>query len=342
MKKIILIGLMLCLAFSSLANDKLFKKLNKIYQKDPDKCLEVSKLYIKKFPKETEPYYFMTIVNKDKYMATSSLSNQYGLMGQMLFYASVFDVRGKLAIKEKVSWLATRKIIESEAQVLIKDLILKNHTEKSKKLSKKLHILNNEYPEVPEALIPKNTEPEAINVIKNNVEKEMEIANLDSYNASTSGGLKLFFGKPTGTEKIEPYSISAEKELIKIINEARVSKGLKPLVYDENLANAARYHAYDMASQAYFEHDSHDRVNDKLQKVAGTFDRIKTFYTESFVNSENIAAGSATAQGTYKQWYNSPGHNKNMFNAKSKKVGIGLVYLPNSMYGYYWVFCTAQ
>lgn len=342
MNRIILIGLMLCLAFPSLANEKLFKKLNKIYQKDPDKCLEVSKLYIKKFPKETEPYYFMTIVNKDKYMATSSLSNQYGLMGQMLFYASVFDVRGKLGIKEKVSWLATRKIIESEAQVLIKELIVNSEIQKSKKLSKKLYILNAIYPEVPEELSPKNVNPIAVNALKNNVEKETEVANLDNYTLATSSGLKLFFGKPTGTEKIEAFNKNAEKELVKIINEARVSKGLKPLVYDENLANAARYHAYDMASQAYFDHDSHDRVNNQLQKVAGTFDRIKTFYTESFVNSENIAAGSATAQGTYKQWYNSPGHNQNMFNASSKKVGIGLVYLPNSTYGYYWVFCTAQ
>lgn len=342
MKRVILIGLVLSMTIPSLANDKLFKKLNKIYQNDPDKCLEVSKLYIKKFPKETEPYYFLTIVNKDKYMATSSLSNQFGLMGQVLFYASVFDVRGNLGIKEKVSWLSTRKIIESEAQVLIKELILNNHNEKSIKIAKKLHNLNSEFPEVPLEISPKNVEPITVNVTKNNVEKEIEIANLDNYTVATSAGLKLFFGKPTGTEKIEIFNANAEKELLKIINEARVSKGLKPLIFDENLANAARYHAYDMASQSYFEHDSYDRVNNQLKKVAGTFERIKSFYGDSFVNSENIAAGSATAQGTYKQWYTSPGHNQNMFNATSKKVGIGLVYLPNSTYGYYWVFCTAQ
>jgi len=323
------------------ANEKIFRKLDRVYQKNPDKCLELAKLYTKKFPKESEPYYFLTVINKDKYVATSSLSAQYGLMGQLLFYASCFDTRGKLSVKEQVSWNSTRQVVESEAQKLIKELIVNHYVEKSKKIAKKLHNLNSSYPEVPVELNPGNTAPKMVDVPSSNVDKDMELANLDNFNAH-SNGKKLYFGAPSGTEIIEPTNVSSEKELLKIINTARLSKGMKPLIWDENLSKAARYHAYDMASQAYFDHDSHDRVNNQLQKVADTFERIKKFYSASFVNSENIAAGSSTPEGTYNQWFNSPGHNKNMFNNSSKKVGIGLVHIPNSTYGYYWVFCTAE
>jgi uncharacterized protein YkwD len=119
-------------------------------------------------------------------------------------------------------------------------------------------------------------------------------------------------------------------------------KGLPELEWVEDLANAARYHAYDMATQNYFSHDTYDRIDGKLVKVGGTFPRIKRFYSSTFVNTENIAAGSAGADQTYRQWFTSPGHHKNMFNKSATKVGVGLYYYPGSTYKYYWVFCTAK
>ena len=77
-------------------------------------------------------------------------------------------------------------------------------------------------------------------------------------------------------------------------------------------------------------------------EVGGTFSRIKKFYSKSFVNSENIAAGNESPQVTYEQWYNSPGHYENMTNPASNKVGLGVFYDANSTYGYYWVFCSAH
>ena len=117
---------------------------------------------------------------------------------------------------------------------------------------------------------------------------------------------------------------------------------MQPLIWEEDLARAARYHAYDLATQNYFDHNSYDRINGNLIEVGNTFTRIKKFYNETFVNSENIAAGNESAEGTYLQWYNSPGHYKNMFNKKSSKVGIGVFKSSESSYGYYWVFCTAE
>jgi len=150
-----------------------------------------------------------------------------------------------------------------------------------------------------------------------------------------------YYGLATGTEVIPSHNASSEKEVLRLVNLERKKLGMEPLVWDENLAIACRYHAYDMGTQSYFDHNSHDRKGDKLIEVAGTFKRIRKFYGDSFVNSENIAAGNETAEGTYSQWYHSKGHYDNMFNSSSKKVGIGVVYTKDSPFGYYWAFCTA-
>ena len=117
---------------------------------------------------------------------------------------------------------------------------------------------------------------------------------------------------------------------------------LPPLVWNEDLAKAARYHAHDLGSQKYFDHNTYDRVDNELVAIGSTFDRIKKFYDKTHVNSENIAAGNESPNKTYLQWYNSVGHNENMFNASSRFVGIGFCQVPNSPHEYYWVFCTAE
>ena len=117
---------------------------------------------------------------------------------------------------------------------------------------------------------------------------------------------------------------------------------MNPLEWEEDLAKACRYHAYDLGSQGYFDHNSFDRNKDNLFEVGGTFERIRKFYNDTFVNSENIAAGNEGVEGTFQQWYTSKGHYENMFNSSSKKVGIGVCHIPGSTFGYYWVFCTAQ
>jgi uncharacterized protein YkwD len=130
-----------------------------------------------------------------------------------------------------------------------------------------------------------------------------------------------YFGLPIGNELVPSNGLSQEKEIVRLLNIARNARGQTELIWEEGLAKAARYHAYDMATQKYFNHDSYDRINGDLVKVGGTFERIKMFYSSSFVNSENIAAGGATGAATYKQWYNSKGHYHNMFNPSAKRVG---------------------
>lgn len=127
-----------------------------------------------------------------------------------------------------------------------------------------------------------------------------------------------------------------------MINQERKSQGMGELEFVEDMARACRYQAFDMGSQAYFDHDSYDRDSrGNLVEVGETFYRIRRFYNETFSNAENIAAGNEGADETYLQWYNSKGHYENMFNPEAKKVGIGVVHVPDSPFLYYWVLCTA-
>ncbi len=142
------------------------------------------------------------------------------------------------------------------------------------------------------------------------------------------------FGKPSGQENVPSSNINEEMKFVEILNQERKRKGLSVLEIDENLCRAARYHSYDMGVQEYFEHASYDRNNNgNLVKVCGTFDRIRVFGS---CNAENIAAGRDNAESTYTQWFNSPGHNRNMFDKNWTRIGVGYVKVDDSPYTHYW------
>ena len=317
--KIVAFILIVLFTSNSIANDRRYNHLLKLYHSNTEKCLEVSKKHIVKHPEKSVPYYFAAKIYLDKFNNSSKLSQKYSLMSRSIFYGTKLDKLNDDALESKVDWKCKRKEIINKSLALISDLNNANFGDKAGKLSKKLNRL--EYSSPKKNLTPKK-EP-----------RKGELAAEDNK--------IMYYGLPSGNERIKSASPSNEKEILALINDERKKQGMQELIWEEDLARAARYHAYDLATQKYFNHNSYDRKNGKLIKVGGTFERIHRFYSKTFVNSENIAAGSSTPDGTYTQWYNSPGHNKNMFNRKSKKVGIGIYYDKDSLYGYYWVFCTA-
>jgi uncharacterized protein YkwD len=143
------------------------------------------------------------------------------------------------------------------------------------------------------------------------------------------------YGFPRGDENVPSSSINEEIIFVSLLNKARKEKGMSELKINQDLCRAARYHSFDMGKQNYFEHASYDRNEStgRLEKVCGTFARIYKF-AKSY--GENIAAGNATGERTYLQWYNSPGHYENMFNPKFKTIGVGYVKTEGSKYNHYW------
>lgn len=108
------------------------------------------------------------------------------------------------------------------------------------------------------------------------------------------------------------------------------------LTLDDRLNTAARLHSEDMANNNYF---SHTGLN------GSSFgDRIRAQGYQLGFGGENIAAGSATAQGAFNQWAGSPGHCRNMMSPNFTQLGVGYGQNPTSDFTHYWtqVFATPQ
>ena len=83
---------------------------------------------------------------------------------------------------------------------------------------------------------------------------------------------------------------------------------------------------------------AHNTVQSDWFAVGATpWDRMAASgYNYNTYKGENIAAGYSTAAAVFQGWKNSPGHNANMLGANFKVVGVSLVYVAGSPYGYYW------
>lgn len=128
---------------------------------------------------------------------------------------------------------------------------------------------------------------------------------------------------------------SEESQFLQLINQYRVDNGLQPLLFSPMITEACYRHNSDMGKYAFFDH--YTVQSDWFASGASPWDRMAASgYSYNTYKGENIAAGYSTAAGVFIGWKNSPGHNANMLNANFKVIGISLVYVAGSPYGYYW------
>ncbi|MEO6149034.1 MAG: CAP domain-containing protein [Mucilaginibacter sp.] len=92
-----------------------------------------------------------------------------------------------------------------------------------------------------------------------------------------------------------------------------------PLVWNEQLEDAATSHAADMAARQYFSHTSKDGRS-SYDRITNAGYTIKGF--RSFAVGENIAYGQESISEVQNGWFKSPGHCKNLMNADFKEVGV--------------------
>jgi uncharacterized protein YkwD len=339
MRRSISLLLVLTLPLVSFSLDHPYKRLSKLYASDSEKCLKVAERYINYFPGDPAPYYYAMTVYYDKAQVQPTTRKKYSELSKALSIARRYVKVADDSFNDRVGWEQQAEEMNVFTGELIEELKENKLRSQSTALASKRKTLKWKKVSLPEGDDLDN------DVIAEVDEKSSEESiNADGSVSTVSVKNRVanqYYGLPMGTEIVPSYSVSNEQEMLRLINEERKKKGMGALVWDEDLAKAARYHAYDMGTQKYFDHDSYDRSGEKLTDVGGTFVRIRKFYSNSFVNSENIAAGNESAQATYLQWFHSPGHYENMFNASSKKVGIGVVYSVDSPFGYYWVFDSA-
>ncbi len=134
-----------------------------------------------------------------------------------------------------------------------------------------------------------------------------------------------------------PELAQGEDEIVALLNQFRAQGAncggaemppVGPVRMNNELRTAARLHSQDMADQNYFDHTSQDGRS--------PWDRVAEAMYRGQPVGENIAAGNSSAEATFQQWVNSPGHCRNMMNGQANEVGVGHGYNRNAQYGHYW------
>ena len=132
-------------------------------------------------------------------------------------------------------------------------------------------------------------------------------------------------------------SYSAEEvAFVQLLNDYRVSQGLQPLLVSDMISEASDRHGSDMGKYGFFGHYT-TGGSDWFAIGASPWDRMAASgYGFNTYKGENLAAGYNTAAAVFQGWKNSPGHDANMLGANFTVVGVSLVYVAGSPYGYYW------
>ena len=115
----------------------------------------------------------------------------------------------------------------------------------------------------------------------------------------------------------------AEKEIVRLVNQERQSRGLPALGVDERLLQAARKHSQRMAAAHAIEHQmaGEPRLSLRLGESALRFD----------VSGENVAIAPNAARA-HTALMHSPGHRANILDAQFNSIGIGVVRTPEGIY----------
>lgn len=128
---------------------------------------------------------------------------------------------------------------------------------------------------------------------------------------------RVWVARPSEAEQAEIL------KAIALTNDLRVQGGLSPLKHDESLSAYAQLRAGELEHKF-----SHERPNGELYYASMNVGRSA---------GENIAAGVAGAQEAVLLFQNSPSHYQTLMRADYTKIGMGMVYLPDSYYKHYWV-----
>jgi hypothetical protein len=116
---------------------------------------------------------------------------------------------------------------------------------------------------------------------------------------------------------------SAERILFDAANHERAAQHLRPLRWDDSLANGARQHAQRMALLNTLSHQLPGEEDFKARAIrAGA--RFSSL-------AENIAEGP-NAPGIHSQWMNSPPHRENLLDPKLDSIGIAVAERGGEMF----------
>lgn len=136
--------------------------------------------------------------------------------------------------------------------------------------------------------------------------------------------LNLLTVQPDSNERVTlPFTVSAsrprpdlEQQMLDLVNNERVSRGLQPLAADPELTEVARRHSADMFARGYFAHDTPEGLT--------PFDRMREANVRFLAAGENLAL-APTLSLAHTGLMNSPGHRANILRPQFGRVGIGIM-----------------
>lgn len=133
----------------------------------------------------------------------------------------------------------------------------------------------------------------------------------------------ILCGGVAGSIRAQAPRGGAEKILFDAANRDREARRLRPLRWDNSLANGARQHAQRMAQQNTLSHQLPGEEDFKARAL-----RAGARFTSL---AENIAEG-ADAPGIHIQWMNSPSHRENLLDPKLDSIGIAVAERDGEMF----------
>lgn len=133
----------------------------------------------------------------------------------------------------------------------------------------------------------------------------------------TPDGFELIAEPAAATPEIAPDRL--EQRMLAMVNQERRERGLRELRWDGRLAALARAHSRDMLARNYFAHEDPDgkTAADRAAKAGIRY----TFL------GENLAFAKTLSQA-HRGLMKSPGHRENILRTEFRRVGIGVIRLP--------------
>ncbi|XZF15323.1 CAP domain-containing protein [Chitinophagaceae bacterium MMS25-I14] len=142
----------------------------------------------------------------------------------------------------------------------------------------------------------------------------------------------LLFISFTGIRSFAADGGNMEASILKLINQYRAGKHLPALAMNDEIADAARRHSYDMATHKVpFGHDGFEQRTGRL---------IKDLKPANAA-AENVAFGASSAREVVDMWLHSKGHRKNI-EGNYNMTGIGIAADRTGKYYFTQIFINKQ
>jgi len=116
-----------------------------------------------------------------------------------------------------------------------------------------------------------------------------------------------------------------ERQVLEVLNQVRIAEGLHPLAWNDALAQAARNHSQDMATNNFLSHDGSDGTNSSERAIEAGF-------TGNPISVGENAAGSGPAiipADHVQRWMNSDWHRRTQMGSISNCAGVGFYIVVN-------------